>query len=34
MLRAIEARDNDAVLAELRREVLDLLDQFPLYEFL
>jgi glycine hydroxymethyltransferase len=34
MLRALAARDNDAALAEIRREVLDLLDRFPLYEFL
>ena len=34
MLRALEARGNDAALAEIRREVLDLLDRFPLYEFL
>jgi glycine hydroxymethyltransferase len=34
MLRAIEARDNDRALAEIRREVVDLLDNFPLYEFL
>ena len=34
ILRALEARGNDAALAELRREVIDLLDQFPLYEFL
>ena len=34
MLRALKARDNDAALAEIRREVLDLLDRFPLYEFL
>jgi glycine hydroxymethyltransferase len=34
MLRALEARGNDAALAEIRREVTDLLDQFPLYEFL
>ena len=34
MLRALEARDNDAALAEIRREVVALLDQFPLYEFL
>ena len=34
MLRAIAARDDEAALAEIRREVLDLLDRFPLYEFL
>ncbi len=34
MLRAIAARGNDAALAEIRREVVDLLDRFPLYEFL
>jgi glycine hydroxymethyltransferase len=34
MLRALSARGNDAVLAEIRREVVDLLDRFPLYEFL
>ncbi len=34
MLRALEARGNDAALAEIRHEVLDLLDRFPLYEFL
>ena len=34
MLRALAARGNDAALAEIRREVLDLLDRFPLYEFL
>jgi len=34
MLRAIAARGNGAALAEIRREVLDLLDRFPLYEFL
>ncbi len=34
MLRAIESRGNDAALAEIRREVIDLLDRFPLYEFL
>ena len=34
MLRAIANRDNDAALAEIRHEVLDLLDRFPLYEFL
>jgi glycine hydroxymethyltransferase len=34
MLRAIAARDDAAALAEIRREVLDLLDRFPLYEFL
>ncbi len=34
MLRALGARDNEAALAEIRREVLDLLDRFPLYEFL
>jgi glycine hydroxymethyltransferase len=34
ILRAIEERENDAVLAEIRREVVELLDRFPLYEFL
>ena len=34
MLRALAARSNDAVLAEIHREVLDLLERFPLYEFL
>ena len=34
MLRAIAACGNDAALAEIRREVVDLLDRFPLYEFL
>ena len=34
MLRALAARDNDAALAEIHREVLDLLERFPLYEFL
>ena len=34
ILRAIEARGNDAALAEIRGEVIDLLDRFPLYEFL
>ena len=34
MLRALAARGNDAALAEIRREVVDLLDRFPLYEFL
>ena len=34
ILRAIAARDDEAALAELRREVIDLLDRFPLYEFL
>jgi len=34
MLRAIAARDDAAALAEIRREVLDLLERFPLYEFL
>ena len=34
MLRAIAARDNDAALAEIRHEVIELLDRFPLYEFL
>ena len=33
-LRAIAARGNDAALAEIRREVIGLLDRFPLYEFL
>ncbi len=34
ILRAIEARDDPGRLTELRREVLELLDRFPLYEFL
>jgi glycine hydroxymethyltransferase len=34
MLRAIAARDDEAALREIRHEVLDLLDRFPLYEFL
>jgi glycine hydroxymethyltransferase len=34
MLRAIELRDDGAALDEIRREVIDLLDGFPLYEFL
>jgi len=34
MLRAIAARDDDAALGELRHEVMELLDRFPLYEFL
>lgn len=34
MLRALASRGNDAALAEIRREVIDLLDLFPLYEFL
>jgi glycine hydroxymethyltransferase len=34
MLRALTARGNDAALAEIHREVLDLLERFPLYEFL
>jgi glycine hydroxymethyltransferase len=34
MLRALAASGNDAALAEIHREVLDLLERFPLYEFL
>ena len=34
MLRAIAVRGNDAALAEIRHEVVELLDRFPLYEFL
>jgi glycine hydroxymethyltransferase len=34
MIRALAARGNDAALAEISREVLDLLERFPLYEFL
>jgi glycine hydroxymethyltransferase len=34
ILRALVAREQPAVLAEIRQEVLDLLDRFPLYEFL
>ena len=34
MLRALEARDNEAALSEIGHEVVELLDRFPLYEFL
>jgi glycine hydroxymethyltransferase len=34
ILRAIAVRHDEAALAEIRREVVDLLDRFPLYEFL
>ena len=34
MLRAIANRGDDAALREIHHEVLDLLDRFPLYEFL
>jgi glycine/serine hydroxymethyltransferase len=34
MLRAIAARSDEAALREIRHEVMDLLDRFPLYEFL
>jgi glycine hydroxymethyltransferase len=34
MLRALAARGNDAALGQIRLEVLDLLERFPLYEFL
>ena len=34
ILRALAARDQPAVLEEIRHEVIDLLDGFPLYEFL
>jgi hypothetical protein len=34
MLRSLAARGNDVALAEIHREVLDLLERFPLYEFL
>jgi glycine hydroxymethyltransferase len=34
ILRALAARGQTAVLAEIRHEVLDLLERFPLYEFL
>ena len=34
MLRALASRGNAAALTEIRREVVDLLDRFPLYEFL
>jgi glycine hydroxymethyltransferase len=34
MLRAISARDDDAALREIRHGVVELLDRFPLYEFL
>ena len=34
MLRALAARGDAAALGEIRREVVDVLDRFPLYEFL
>ncbi len=34
ILRAMAARGKPAVLAEIRQEVVDLLEAFPLYEFL
>ena len=34
VLRSLAARGNDIALAEIHREVLDLLERFPLYEFL
>jgi glycine hydroxymethyltransferase len=34
ILRTLARRDDDAALAEIHREVLDLLERFPLYEFL
>jgi len=34
ILRAMAARGKPAVLAEIRQEVIDLLEAFPLYEFL
>jgi len=34
MLRALATHDDTAALAEIHREVLDLLERFPLYEFL
>ncbi|HEY5388833.1 MAG TPA: serine hydroxymethyltransferase, partial [Thermoleophilia bacterium] len=34
MLRALDSRDDESALAEIHREVLDLLERFPLYEFL
>ena len=34
MLRALGARGDDVALTEIRHEVLDLLERFPLYEFL
>jgi len=34
ILRTLAARDDDAALAAIHREVLDLLERFPLYEFL
>jgi len=34
MLRALAVHDDTAALAEIHREVLDLLERFPLYEFL
>ncbi len=34
MLRALEVRDDPAALDEIGREVVELLDRFPLYEFL
>jgi glycine hydroxymethyltransferase len=34
ILRTLDARDDPGRLTEIRREVLELLDRFPLYEFL
>ncbi len=34
ILRTLAAREQPAVMAEIRQEVLDLLERFPLYEFL
>jgi glycine/serine hydroxymethyltransferase len=34
MLRTLAARADDAALREIRHEVVELLDRFPLYEFL
>jgi glycine hydroxymethyltransferase len=34
ILRTLAVRDDDAALGEIHREVLDLLERFPLYEFL
>ena len=34
ILRTVEARDDPGRLTEIRREVLELLDRFPLDEFL
>jgi glycine hydroxymethyltransferase len=34
ILRAIAARDDEAKLAQIRQDVVELLARFPLYEFL